>query len=59
MPIEIGEIQAQVDVEPGSAAGDSEPQRIEPPPQALQRWRALARRDDELAQRVCAWGFED
>ncbi len=56
MPIEIGQIDAEVTVD---AAAGGETARQEDPAVALQRWQELARRNDELAARTAAWGFDD
>ncbi|MBL8424533.1 MAG: hypothetical protein JNK06_13715 [Candidatus Accumulibacter phosphatis] len=60
MPIEIGEVNAEVEVAAGggSAAG-GEQARSEASAEALQRWQELARRDAQLAARTQAWGFDD
>jgi len=59
MPIEIGEVnvQAQVDAPAGEAAPAAAPG--EPGAEALQRWQALARRDQQRAKRLSAWRFDD
>jgi hypothetical protein len=57
MPIQIDEMQTQVDVQTPGAA--HEPPRAEPLAEALPRWQDLARRDAELRERVCAWTFDD
>ena len=59
MASEIGEVnvQAQVDAAPGDAAQPGQPDA--PDAAALQRWQALARRQQQLAERLSAWGFED
>ncbi|WP_300450161.1 hypothetical protein [Accumulibacter sp.] len=60
MPIEIGEVDAEVEVDaPGAGASGGEPPRSEASAEALQRWQQLARRDAQLAARTQAWGFDD
>lgn len=61
MPIEIGEVDAQVEVDaPGAGTGGgSEPPGGEASAEALQRWQQLAQRDAQLAARTQAWGFDD
>ncbi len=60
MPIEIGEVNAEIEVDAGGAGGaGGEHARDEASAEALQRWQELARRDAQLAARVQAWGFDD
>ena len=58
MPVEIGEVSVQGQVD--APAGDAAPTgATEPDERALQRWQALARRDQQRAERLSAWRFED
>lgn len=58
MPIEIGEVNVQAQVD--APAGDAAPAApVEPGAEALQRWQALARRDQQRAERLSAWRFDD
>lgn len=58
MPIQIDQMETQVDVR-GSDAGSPEPEREQPPAEALPRWQQLAARDAELQARLSAWNLED
>lgn len=58
MPIEIGEVNVQGQVD--APAGEATPAAAaEPGAEALLRWQALARRDQQRADRLSAWSFED
>ncbi len=57
MPIQIDEMQTQVDVQSGDGAGA--PERQQPPAEALPNWERLAARHAELTARTAAWNFED
>jgi len=57
MPINVGEIETQVDVQPPGGAQDAP--RTQAPPEALMRFEELARRGTQLAERTAAWGFDD
>lgn len=58
MPIEIGEVNVQAQVD--TPAGDAAPAApAEPGAEALLRWQALARRNQQRAERLSAWSFED
>lgn len=57
MPIQIDELETQVDVR--GAGAPTEPERQQPPADALPRWQQLQRRNDELAARTCASDFDD
>lgn len=57
MPIQINEVETQVDVETPGAA--HEPPRTQPPAEALPRWQELAHRDAQLRERLAAWNFDD
>lgn len=59
MPIEIGEVNAEVEVDAAGAGSGGEQPRSEASAEALQRWQELARRDAQLAARTQAWGFDD
>jgi hypothetical protein len=53
MPIDVHEVETQVDVEAPNAEHQA------PRPDALPRWQEIARRDALLAERTAAWGFDD
>ena len=57
MPIEINEVNADVEVDGGGEAQGGE--AGEASAKALSRWQELARRDEQLARRTQAWGFDD
>lgn len=57
MPIQIDEMQTQVDVR--GSDGPAEPERQQPAAEALPTWQQLAARDAELRARLSAWNFED
>lgn len=57
MPVHINELEAEIAVEGDSAT----PTEAEPHDQqtALERWRELLRREQQLAARTAAFGFDD
>lgn len=58
MPVEIGEVNVQAQVD--APAGDAAPAApAEPDADALQRWQNLARIDQQRAERLAAWRFDD
>ncbi|WP_300336130.1 hypothetical protein [Accumulibacter sp.] len=57
MPIEIREVEAEVEVDAGRGGGEQP--RSEASAEALARWQELARRDAQLAARTQAWSFDD
>jgi hypothetical protein len=57
MPINVGEIETQVDVQAPAAGPDAA--RTQAPPEALMRFEELVRRGTQLAERTAAWGFDD
>lgn len=57
MPIQIDELETQVDLRGPTEA--HEPERQQPPAEALPRWQQLRHRDDELSCRTSAWNHED
>lgn len=58
MAIEVGEVSAQVQVD--AAPAEAQPGQASTPEAAsLQRWQWLARREQQLAERLSAWNFED
>jgi hypothetical protein len=57
MPIQINEVETQVDVQaPGSA---QETPSTKAALEALARWQEMARRGSQLAERTAAWNFDD
>ncbi|SBT07504.1 conserved hypothetical protein [Candidatus Accumulibacter aalborgensis] len=59
MPIEIGEVNAEVEVDAAGGGSGGEQPHSEASAEALQRWQEVARRDTQLAARTQAWGFDD
>ena len=59
MPIEIGEVSAQIQVDPAPAEAPHEGPASAPDAAAMLRWQWLARREQQLAERLSAWGRED
>jgi hypothetical protein len=57
MPIQIDDMQTQVDVQTSDTP--AEPQRQHAPAEALPRWQQLASRHQELDARLSAWNFDD
>lgn len=57
MPIEIREVEAEVEVDAGRGGGEQP--RSEASAEALARWQELARRDAQLSARTQAWSFDD
>lgn len=57
MPIEINEVNSTVEVEPSQEGSGQQP--LTPLMQTVQRWLELARRQEEITQRVRAWQFDD
>jgi hypothetical protein len=57
MPIQINEVETNVDVETTAAAAEGS--RRQSAPESLRRWEELARRSAELAERTAARGFDD
>lgn len=63
MPVEIGEIQSDIQVDgtrggAGAAADAAHPGQPVPPAEQ-QRWIQLAERQQRLERRTAAWGFDD
>ncbi len=61
MPVNIGEINTTVDVDSTrGSAGDNAPSPAESvQAQEQMRWQQLVERQQALARRTSAWGFDD
>ena len=57
MPIQINEIETQVDVQAPASAQETPGAKAAP--DALARWQEMARRGSQLAERTAAWNFDD